>query len=115
MTDPNCLFCKIGKGEIPSKKLYEDDSILAFYDINPGAPVHFLVIPKEHIQSVSAVTAENSATVAHIFETIAKLAAELGLESGYRVVSNCGEDAGQSVPHLHFHVLAGRSLAWPPG
>ena len=104
----DCLFCKISAGEIPSNKVYEDDLCYAFYDIAPQAPVHFLVIPKAHIASVSAVTAENSAVVAHIFEVIAKLAKELGLES-YRVVSNIGEQAGQSVFHLHFHVLSGNS------
>ncbi len=106
----DCLFCKIAAGEIPSKKLYEDDQIVAFYDIEPKTPVHFLVIPKTHIESVNAVTPENSAVVAHIFEVIAKLAAELDLKNGYRVVSNCGDDAGQTVHHLHFHVLAGRKL-----
>ena len=110
----DCLFCKIIAGEIPSSKVYEDELCYAFNDIAPQAPTHFLVVPKAHIQSVSAVTAENSAVVAHIFEVIAKLAKELGLES-YRVVSNIGEQAGQSVFHLHFHVLAKRSLAWPPG
>lgn len=111
----DCLFCKIAAGEIPSKKLYEDQLALAFYDIDPQAPVHFLVIPKTHISGVDAITPENSAVVAHLYEVIAKLAKELGLEDGFRVVSNCGACAGQSVPHLHFHVLAGRSLAWPPG
>ena len=110
----DCLFCKIAGGEIPSKKVYEDDQVYAFYDIDPQAPVHFLVIPKAHIDSVSAVTAENSAVVAHIFEVIAKLAKELHLDS-YRVVSNIGEQAGQSVFHLHFHVLSGRDMTWPPG
>ena len=110
----DCLFCKISAGEIPSNKVYEDDLCYAFYDIAPQAPVHCLVIPKAHIASVSAVTAENSAVVAHIFEVIAKLAKELGLES-YRVVSNIGEQAGQSVHHLHFHVLSGRDMTWPPG
>ena len=110
----DCLFCKISAGEIPSNKVYEDDLCYAFYDIAPQAPVHFPVIPKAHIASVSAVTAENSAVVAHIFEVIAKLAKELGLES-YRVVSNIGEQAGQSVFHLHFHVLSGRDMTWPPG
>ena len=110
----DCLFCAIAGGEIPSNKVYEDDLCYAFYDIAPQAPVHFLGIPKAHIASVSAVTAENSAVVAHIFEVIAKLAKELGLES-YRVVSNIGEQAGQSVFHLHFHVLAGRDMTWPPG
>ncbi|MBQ1835339.1 MAG: histidine triad nucleotide-binding protein [Oscillospiraceae bacterium] len=110
----NCLFCKIIAGDIPSKKAYEDDLCLAFYDIDPQAPVHFLVIPKEHIGSVAEVTADNSAVVAHIFEVIAKLTREMGIES-YRVVSNIGEQAGQSVRHLHFHVLAGRDMTWPPG
>ena len=110
----DCLFCKIIAGEIPSKKVYEDDLCYAFYDIDPQAPVHFLVIPKEHIQSVSAVNAENEAVVGHVFGVIAKLAKELGLES-YRVVSNIGEQAGQSVLHLHFHVLSGRDMTWPPG
>ena len=110
----NCLFCKIIAGDIPSKKAYEDDLCLAFYDIDPQAPVHFLVVPKEHIGSVAEVTADNSAVVAHIFEVIAKLTKEMGIES-YRVVSNIGEQAGQSVRHLHFHVLAGRDMTWPPG
>lgn len=111
----DCLFCKIAAGQIPASKLYEDDQVLAFYDIDPQAPVHFLVIPKAHIASPSCITAENSAVVAHVFEVIAALAGELGLANGYRVVTNCGADGGQSVPHLHFHVLAKRSLAWPPG
>ena len=110
----DCLFCKIAAGEIPSSKVYEDDLCYAFYDIAPQAPVHFLVIPKAQIASVSGITAENSGVVAHIFEVIAKLAAELKLES-YRVVSNIGEQAGQSVFHLHFHVLSGRDMTWPPG
>ena len=110
----NCLFCKIAAGDIPSKKAYEDDLCLAFYDIDPQAPVHFLVIPKAHIGSVAEVTADNSAVVAHIFEVIAKLTKEMGIES-YRVVSNIGEQAGQSVRHLHFHVLSGRDMTWPPG
>ena len=111
----DCLFCKIAAGEIPSNKLYEDEHVLAFYDIDPQAPVHFLVIPKRHITSPAAITAENGGVVAHAFTVIARLARELGLENGYRVVTNCGKDGGQSVPHLHFHVLAKRSLAWPPG
>ena len=110
----NCLFCNIVAGEIPSKKAYEDDLCLAFYDIDPQAPVHFLVIPKAHIGSVAEVDDDNSAVVAHIFAVIAKLTKELGLAS-YRVVSNIGEQAGQSVPHLHFHVLSGRDMTWPPG
>jgi len=105
-----CLFCKIVAGEIPSTKVYEDETILAFRDINPMAPTHILVIPKTHIPSVDGVTAENSGVVAHIFETIPVIAAKEGLTSGYRVVSNCGPDAGQTVPHLHFHILGGKEL-----
>ena len=111
----DCLFCKIANGDIPTNKIYEDDLVLAFNDIDPQAPVHFLVIPKQHIQSVDFINNENSAIVAHIFEIIAKLAAELNLIDGYRVVTNCGKDGGQSVGHLHFHVLGKRSLKWPPG
>ena len=110
----DCLFCKISAGEIPSAKVYVDELCYAFSDIAPQAPTHFLVIPREHIASVSGVNAGNSAVVAHIFEVIARVTAELGIES-YRVVSNIGEQAGQSVPHLHFHVLAGRDMTWPPG
>ena len=107
----NCLFCKIIAGVIPSTKVYEDDSVLAFRDIAPQAPTHILVIPKEHIPSVDGITAENSAVVAHIFEVIPGIAKAEGLASGYRVVSNCGDDAGQTVHHLHFHILGGKKLA----
>ncbi len=110
----NCLFCKIAAGEIPSKKLFEDERVLAFYDVDPQAPTHFLVIPKEHITGAGDITPENSTIVAYVFEVIAKIAKELGVES-FRVVTNYGAEAGQSVPHLHFHVLAGRELGWPPG
>ena len=110
----DCLFCKIAAGEIPSTCLYNDDDFYAFRDINPQMPVHFLVIPKQHIQSVAAVDASNSAVVAHCFEVIAKIAKERGMDS-FRVVSNIGEQAGQSVFHLHFHVLSGRDMTWPPG
>lgn len=110
----NCLFCKIAAGEIPSSKVYEDELCLAFNDIDPQAPVHMLVIPKVHIGSVSEIGADNSTVVAHIFEVIAKITKEKGIES-YRVVSNIGEQAGQSVLHLHFHVLSGRDMTWPPG
>lgn len=110
----DCLFCKIANGEIPSNKVYEDDLCCAFYDIDPQAPTHFLVIPKVHIGSVSEINGDNSTVIGHIFEVIAKLSKELGLES-YRVVSNIGEQAGQSVHHLHFHVLSGRDMTWPPG
>ena len=106
-----CIFCKIINGEIPSKKAYEDDKILAFHDINPQAPVHILVIPKEHIPSVDRISGENSSTVAYIFEKIPFIAKEAGLSNGYRVISNCGPDACQSVPHLHFHILGGAPLS----
>ena len=111
----DCLFCKIINGDIPCNKVYEDDLVLAFYDIDPQAPVHFLVIPKKHIKSVDEIDPNNSEIVAHIFEVISKLAKELDLANGYRVVTNCGEDGGQSVGHLHFHILGKRSLKWPPG
>ena len=106
----NCLFCKIAAGEIPSTKVYEDDLILAFRDIAPMAPTHILVIPKTHIPSVDGITPENSALVAHIFEIIPQIAGAEGLSGGYRVVSNCGDDAGQTVKHLHFHILGGKKL-----
>ncbi len=111
----DCLFCKIANGEIPSNKVYEDEKVYAFYDIDPQAPVHFLVIPKEHIASADSINSTNSSIISHIFEVIAEIAKELNLENGYRIVTNVGEDGGQSVKHLHFHVLAKRSLAWPPG
>ncbi|MDE6123602.1 MAG: histidine triad nucleotide-binding protein [Eubacterium sp.] len=104
-----CLFCEIINGNIPSTKVYEDDMIYAFKDINPVAPVHFLVVPKEHIGSVNDVTAENSKYVAHIFEKIPEIAKLQDIDS-YRVISNCGKDAGQTVLHLHFHVIGGTEL-----
>ena len=107
----NCLFCKIVAGVIPSTKVYEDELVLAFRDIAPQAPVHVLVIPKPHIPSVDGITGENSSLVAHIFEVIPAIAKAEGLEQGYRVVSNCGAHAGQTVPHLHFHILGGKELA----
>ncbi len=111
----DCIFCRIAAGEIPSNKLYEDEQLLAFYDIDPKAPVHFLVIPKQHIASADELTAQNSGIVAHVFEVIASVAKTLELQNGYRVVTNVGTDGGQSVSHLHFHILGGRALAWPPG
>ena len=112
----DCLFCKIIKGEIPSTKVYEDELCYAFNDIAPTAPVHFLVIPKQHIASAAALTENDAALLGHIYAVIAELCRKLGVdESGYRVVTNVGVDGGQSVKHLHFHVLAKRSLAWPPG
>ena len=110
----NCLFCKIVSGDIPSNKVYEDELCYAFYDIDPQAPTHFLVIPKTHITSVSDVNDDNKHIVGHIFSVIAKVTADLSLDS-YRVVSNIGKQAGQSVFHLHFHVLSGRDMTWPPG
>ena len=107
----NCLFCKIAAGVIPSTKVYEDETVLAFRDIAPQAPTHILVIPKTHIGSVAEISAGNSAVVAHIFEVIAAVAAQEGLAEGYRVVSNCGAHAGQTVHHLHFHILGGKQLA----
>ena len=107
----NCLFCKIIDGTIPSAKVYEDDKILAFKDINPQAPVHILVIPKCHIPSVDGINEENAALVGYLFTKIPVIAAEQGLTGGYRVISNCGPDACQSVPHLHFHILGGRALS----
>ncbi|MCQ2436156.1 MAG: histidine triad nucleotide-binding protein [Clostridia bacterium] len=106
----NCIFCKIIAGDIPSKKAYEDDKIFAFYDIAPQAPVHILVIPKEHIASVDGINDSNSGIVAHIFECIPRIAADAGLTNGFRIVSNCGDDACQSVKHLHFHILGGKQL-----
>ena len=106
----NCLFCKIIAGDIPSTKVYEDDKVLAFRDIAPQAPTHILVIPKAHIASVAEITGENAPLVAHIFQVIPEIARAEGLEGGYRVVSNCGADAGQTVHHLHFHILGGTVL-----
>lgn len=105
----DCIFCKIAAGEIPSSKVYEDELVYAFNDIEPQAPVHILIIPKTHIKSMAEINESNSAVVAHIFEVAAKIAAEKGIDS-YRVVSNCGESAGQTVMHLHFHLIAGREL-----
>ena len=106
-----CLFCKIIAGDIPSTKVYEDEMVYAFRDINPQAPTHVLVVPKAHIDDCNSITAENSTVIAHIFEVIPQIAKTEGLEGGYRVVSNCGADAGQTVQHLHFHILGGKTLA----
>ncbi len=111
----DCLFCSIAKGEIPSTKVYEDDTVYAFLDIDPQAPFHAVIIPREHIASAADITADNSLVVAKIFEAVAKIAKEENLEDGFRVVTNCGKDGGQTVGHLHFHLLARRNLAWPPG
>ena len=112
----NCIFCKIIAGEIPSKKIYESERVLAFYDVDPKAPVHVLIIPKTHIDSMLALTEEDAPALAEIFTVAGKLAEELGIaENGFRLVVNTGKDGGQTMPHLHFHLLGGRSLAWPPG
>lgn len=112
----DCIFCKIAEGEIPSKKLYEDEKVIAFHDISPEAPIHFLVIPKEHIQSVNELSEENANIISHIFLVINKIVMELNIsETGYRIVNNCGKDGGQTVNHMHFHVLGQRKLKWPPG
>ena len=105
------MFCKIINGDIPSSKVYEDENCYAFKDINPQAPVHILVVPKAHIASVDEITAENSVFVAKIFEAIPVIAKTAGLTNGYRVVSNCGDDACQTVKHLHFHIIGGKQLA----
>ena len=107
----NCLFCKIIAGQIPSTKVYEDEAVYAFRDINPQAPVHILVVPKAHIACADEITAENSAAVARCFEAIARIAKVEGLESGYRVINNCGADGGQTVMHLHFHLIGGVKLS----
>lgn len=106
----NCLFCKIAAGEIPSTKVYEDDGVLAFRDINPQAPVHILVIPKMHIGSVAEINGENISAASRCLEVIGKIAEQEGLTNGFRVISNCGPDAGQTVPHLHFHILGGKNM-----
>ena len=107
----DCLFCKIAAGEIPSACVYADDYVYAFRDIAPQAPVHILVIPRTHISSAADITAENSADVAKCFEAISKIAVQENLDNGFRVISNCGEDAAQTVKHLHFHILAGKRMA----
>lgn len=111
----DCIFCKIVNGEIPSNKAYEDDKVLAFYDLEPQAPVHILIIPKEHIASAADITAENSSVISHVFEVAAIIAKEKGLDNGFRIVNNCGDSAGQTVKHIHFHLMGGRDFGWPAG
>ena len=111
----DCLFCKIINGDIPSSKVYEDDTVFAFRDIEPQAPTHILIIPKQHIRSAAEINMENSSVVAHIFEVAAKIAEAEGLADGYRIVNNCGDSAGQTVKHLHFHLMGGREFTWPAG
>ncbi len=111
-----CIFCKIVAGEIPSDKVYEDEMVLAFRDIEPQAPVHVIIIPKQHIASANEINCVNSNVVSHIFEVIPEIAKELGIDkSGYRVVNNCGADGGQTVEHIHFHMMGGRAFEWPAG
>ena len=111
----DCLFCKIINGEIPSSKVYEDDTVFAFRDIEPQAPTHILIIPKQHIKSAAEIDESNSAVVSHIFEVAAKIAKQEGLDDGFRIVNNCGDIAGQTVKHLHFHLMGGREFTWPAG
>lgn len=111
----DCLFCKILKGEIPSEKVYEDEMVYAFKDIDPQAPFHTVIIPKVHIASAAEINEKNSKYIASVYEAVAKIAEENNLEKGFRVVNNCGEEGGQTVGHIHFHLLARRNLAWPPG
>ena len=106
----DCIFCKILAGELPSNKAYEDDTVFAFHDIQPQAPTHVLVVPKQHIPSMDAITEANSSLVADIFAAIPKIARALGLKDGYRVICNCGKHAAQTVPHLHFHIVGGQQL-----
>ena len=111
----DCIFCKIVNGEIPSNKEYEDDKVLAFYDLEPQAPEHILIVPKQHIASAAEINSENSSVIAHIFEVAAIIAKEKGLDNGFRIVNNCGESAGQTVKHIHFHLMGGREFGWPAG
>jgi len=111
----DCLFCKISSGEVPSEKIYEDEDLYAIRDINPQAPVHLLLIPQKHLTSLDDVSADDQALLGRILLTAQRLAREAGVQAGYRVVNNCGSSAGQSVFHIHFHLLAGRRLSWPPG
>ena len=112
----DCIFCKIINKEIPSEIIYEDDKVIAFKDVNPQSPIHILVIPKEHIESSNDIDDENSSLIGYIFLTINKLAKQLGIDKdGYRIVNNCGVFGGQTVSHIHFHVLGGRKFLWPPG
>lgn len=111
----DCLFCKIIKGEIPSTKIFENDYVYAFKDIDPQAPFHAILVPKIHICCANKINSENSIYIAKIFEAVAQISKQENLENGYRVVNNCGVDGGQTVGHLHFHLLARRNLAWPPG
>ena len=112
----NCVFCGIAAGKIPSQKVFEDDTVIAFRDLSPKAPVHVLIVPKKHIQSVAQFQTDDKDIAAHIFvDVVPKLAKELGLDGGFRLVINTGDDGGQTVNHLHVHLLGGRKMTWPPG
>ncbi|MBZ4666055.1 histidine triad nucleotide-binding protein [Mahella sp.] len=112
----DCVFCKIASGEIPSQMVYQDDAVVAFKDVNPQAPIHILIIPRQHIPSLMDLDESNAAIIGHIMLVAKNLARQFGIDQGgFRIVSNCGADAGQSVDHVHFHLLGGRSLQWPPG
>lgn len=111
----DCIFCKIIIGDIPANLIYEDERVIAFNGINPQAPVHFLVIPKEHIKSANFINDDNKELIGHIIFIASKIAKEAGLEEGYRIINNCGDDGGQTVDHIHFHVLGNRKMLWPPG
>ena len=111
----DCLFCKISAGEIPAKTVYEDDELIAFHDISPQAPVHVLIVPRRHIASLNEAIDEDGALFGRILLVARRIARELKVEGGYRVVNNCGASAGQSVFHIHFHLLGGRPMGWPPG
>jgi histidine triad (HIT) family protein len=116
MTNQDCIFCKIAKKEIPAEIIYEDDLILAFKDINPQAPSHILIIPKEHFSSLNEIPKEKKEILSHILINIQRIAQQIGAsENGYRIVLNTGKNAGQEVPHIHFHLLSGRRMTWPPG
>lgn len=110
-----CVFCDIVENKLESEKIYEDEKVLAFKDVEPQAPVHFLVIPKKHIKSLNELKEQDFETIGHIFKVIKKLVKDLKVENGFRVVNNCGDDGGQTVEHIHFHVLAKRKMSWPPG
>ena len=111
----DCIFCKIAAGEIPAKKIFEDERAIAFHDLHAQAPTHFLVVPKQHIESLAAAAPADEALLGHLTAIAARVAAQQNLSGGYRVVVNTGDDGGQTVPHLHLHVLGGRHMKWPPG
>jgi histidine triad (HIT) family protein len=115
MADTDCLFCRIAAGEVPSDRVHEDDEVVVFRDINPQAPTHVLAIPRRHIESADDVTDAEGPLLARLFGALKHVAHESGLDGGYRIVTNVGADSGQSVLHLHLHLLGGRSMSWPPG